>query len=79
MSLITSMQYLTTSCSDTSTFEFDESYKMISDNTPVFLGQSGQSALSLLTLFVILEGFMIGVIQWAYLTLSVQCHIRRNR
>lgn len=52
------------------TFEFDESYKMISDNTPqILLGQSGQSKYDFADIICDSRGFYEGVIQWAYLTL----------
>jgi hypothetical protein len=51
-------------------FEFDESYKMISDNTPqILLGQSGQSKYDFADIVCDSKGFYEGVIQWAYLTL----------
>ena len=51
-------------------FEFDESYKMISDNTPqILLGQSGQSKYDFADIVCDSRGFYEGVIQWAYLTL----------
>ena len=51
-------------------FEFDESYKMISDNTPqILLGQSGQSKYDFANIVCDSRGFYEGVIQWAYLTL----------
>lgn len=52
------------------TFEFDESYKMISDNTPqILLGKSGQSKYDFADIICDSRGFYEGVIQWAYLTL----------
>ncbi len=52
------------------TFEFEESYKMISDNTPqILLGQSGQSKYDFADIICDSRGFYEGVIQWAYLTL----------
>lgn len=52
------------------TFEFDESYKMISDNTPqILLGQSGQSKYDFAEIICDSRGFYEGMIQWAYLTL----------
>ena len=52
------------------TFEFDESYKMISDNTPqILLGQSGQNKYDFADIICDSRGFYEGVIQWAYLTL----------
>ena len=51
-------------------FEFDESYKMISDNTPqILLGQSGQSKYDFADIVCDSRGFYEGVIQWTYLTL----------
>ena len=51
-------------------FEFDESYKMISDNTPqIFLGQSGQSKYDFADIICNSREFYVGVIQWVYLTL----------
>ena len=51
-------------------FEFDESYKMISDNTPqILLGSSGQSKYDFADIICDSREFYEGVIQWAYLTL----------
>jgi len=51
-------------------FEFDESYKMISDNLPqILLGQSGQSKYDFANIICDSREFYEGVIQWAYLTL----------
>lgn len=51
-------------------YEFDESYKMISDNTPqILLSQSGQSKYDFANIICNSRGFYEGVIQWAYLTL----------
>lgn len=53
-----------------STFEFDESYKMISDNTPqVLLGQSGQNKYDFAEIICNSREFYEGIIQWSYITL----------
>ena len=51
-------------------FEFDESYNMISDNTPqILLGSSGQSKYDFADIMCDSREFYEGVIQWTYLTL----------
>ena len=51
-------------------FEFDESYKMISEDIPqILLGQSGQSKYDFANIVCNSKEFYEGVIQWAYLTL----------
>ena len=53
-----------------SRYGFDESYKMISDNTPqILLGQSGQSKYDFADIICDSKEFYEGVIQWVYLTL----------
>ena len=55
---------------DPNNFEFYESYKMISDNTPqILLGQSGQSKYDFADIICDSREFYGGVIQWTYLTL----------
>ncbi len=54
-------------------FEFDESYKMIADNTPqILLGQSGQSKYDFADIICDSREFYEGVIQWTYLTLMAR-------
>ena len=54
-------------------FEFDESYKMIADNTPqILLGQSGQSKHDFADIICDSREFYEGVIQWTYLTLMAR-------
>jgi len=51
-------------------FEFDESYKMIAENTPqILLGSSGQSKYDFADIICDSREFYEGVIQWTYLTL----------